>query len=150
MRLTTILKLDFQAGIVCANGIGDVVRFLLGYIRTVKKCDKFIILSICFVQQIDAGLLNVRWRAVQHHVDGMDITDHQGGSQFCLCPGQRIRTTAFGHEKGMAMIKHYRGILLDAEKRIEQIAENDAEEEVDEDKQEDELADDDSENDGLF
>ena len=28
------------------------------------------------------------------------------------------------YEKGMAMIKHCRGILLDAEKRIEQIAEN--------------------------
>ena len=39
------------------------------------------------------------------------------------------------YEKGMAMIKHCRGILLDAEKRIEQIAEN--EEDADEDDSED-------------
>jgi exonuclease VII small subunit len=32
----------------------------------------------------------------------------------------------------MAMIKHCRGILLDAEKRIEQIAENEEQEETDE------------------
>ena len=38
------------------------------------------------------------------------------------------------YEKGMAMIKHCRGILLDAEKRIEQIAENE-EENADEDEQ---------------
>ena len=37
------------------------------------------------------------------------------------------------YEKGMAMIKHCRGILLDAEKRIEQIAENEEQEETDED-----------------
>lgn len=30
------------------------------------------------------------------------------------------------YEKGMALIKHCRGILLDAEKRIEQITEDDA------------------------
>ena len=36
------------------------------------------------------------------------------------------------YEKGMAMIKHCRGILLDAEKRIEQIAENEEQEETDE------------------
>ena len=36
------------------------------------------------------------------------------------------------YEKGMAMIKHCRGILLDAEKRIEQIAENEEHEETDE------------------
>ena len=38
------------------------------------------------------------------------------------------------YEKGMAMIKHCRGILLDAEKRIEQIAENEDESD-DEDEQ---------------
>lgn len=54
------------------------------------------------------------------------------------------------YEKGMAMIKHCRGILLDAEKRIEQIAENEEQEEIDEDEQEDEFADDDSDDDGLF
>ena len=37
------------------------------------------------------------------------------------------------YEKGMAMIKHCRGILLDAEKRIEQIAGNEDQEETDED-----------------
>ncbi len=47
------------------------------------------------------------------------------------------------YEKGMAMIKHCRGILLDAEKRIEQIAEN--EDESDEDDENDG-----SEDDGLF
>ena len=31
------------------------------------------------------------------------------------------------YEKGMRLIKHCRGILLDAEKRIEEIAEDDAE-----------------------
>ena len=36
------------------------------------------------------------------------------------------------YEKGMAMIKHCRGILLDAEKRIEQIAENEEQKETDE------------------
>ncbi|MFZ9011221.1 MAG: exodeoxyribonuclease VII small subunit [Anaerohalosphaeraceae bacterium] len=36
------------------------------------------------------------------------------------------------YEKGMAMIKHCRGILLDAEKRIEQIAGNEEQEETDE------------------
>ena len=36
------------------------------------------------------------------------------------------------YEKGMAVIKHCRGILLDAEKRIEQIAENEEQEETDE------------------
>jgi exodeoxyribonuclease VII small subunit len=50
------------------------------------------------------------------------------------------------YEKGMAIIKHCRGILLDAEKRIEQIAE-DQDEEVGED-DEDEL--DDSEDEELF
>jgi exodeoxyribonuclease VII small subunit len=37
------------------------------------------------------------------------------------------------YEKGMAMIKHCRSILLDAEKRIEQIAGNEEQEETDED-----------------
>jgi exodeoxyribonuclease VII small subunit len=37
------------------------------------------------------------------------------------------------YEKGMAMIKHCRGILLDAEKRIEQIAEKEEQEETDQD-----------------
>jgi exodeoxyribonuclease VII small subunit len=40
------------------------------------------------------------------------------------------------YEKGMAMIKHCRGILLDAEKRIEQIAENEEQEETDADSDE--------------
>jgi len=52
------------------------------------------------------------------------------------------------YEKGMAMIKHCRGILLDAEKRIEQIAENE-EEDADEDEQDADGADD-SEDEGLF
>ena len=51
------------------------------------------------------------------------------------------------YEKGMAMIKHCRGILLDAEKRIEQIAEN--EEETDGDEQDAGGADD-PEDDALF
>jgi exodeoxyribonuclease VII small subunit len=37
------------------------------------------------------------------------------------------------YEKGMAMIKHCRRILLDAEKRIEQISGNEEQEETDED-----------------
>ena len=37
------------------------------------------------------------------------------------------------YEKGMAMIKHCRGILLDAEKRIEQIAEAEGESDEDDD-----------------
>jgi exodeoxyribonuclease VII small subunit len=37
------------------------------------------------------------------------------------------------YEKGMAMIKHCRSILLDAEKRIEQVTENEEQEETDED-----------------
>jgi len=53
------------------------------------------------------------------------------------------------YEKGMAMIKHCRSILLDAEKRIEQIAENEEEEEIDEDEQEPSKVDD-SEDDVLF
>ncbi len=55
------------------------------------------------------------------------------------------------YEKGMAMIKHCRGILLDAEKRIEQIA-GDEEEDIDEDEQETGVVDDsdDSEDDSLF
>jgi exodeoxyribonuclease VII small subunit len=36
------------------------------------------------------------------------------------------------YEKGMAMIKHCRRILLDAEKRIEQISGNEEQEETDE------------------
>ncbi len=47
------------------------------------------------------------------------------------------------YEKGMAMIKHCRSILLDAEKRIEQIAEN-------EDDSDEESENDDSEDEGLF
>ena len=50
------------------------------------------------------------------------------------------------YEKGMARIKHCRGILLDAEKRIEQIAGNEDQEETDED---DDLADE-TEDDVLF
>jgi len=48
------------------------------------------------------------------------------------------------YEKGMAMIKHCRGILLDAEKRIEQITGD----ESDDDTEDDEA--DDSEDDSLF
>lgn len=40
------------------------------------------------------------------------------------------------YEKGMSLIKHCRGILLDAEKRIEEIGEDEDEDEAD-----DELAD---------
>ena len=50
------------------------------------------------------------------------------------------------YEKGMAMIKHCRGILLDAEKRIEQIAENQEQEETDED----DVDGDETEDDVLF
>ena len=52
------------------------------------------------------------------------------------------------YEKGMEMIKHCRKILLDAEKRIEEIAENESEEDLDE--PDDESADDDAEDEGLF
>lgn len=56
------------------------------------------------------------------------------------------------YEKGMEMIKHCRKILLDAEKRIEQIAEDQqVEEDLDdelEDDEQDEL--DDSEDNSLF
>jgi len=52
------------------------------------------------------------------------------------------------YEKGMAMIKHCRGILLDAEKRIEQVAEN-KEEDTDENEQGADEADD-SKDDVLF
>ncbi len=50
------------------------------------------------------------------------------------------------YEKGMALIKHCRGILLDAEKRIEEIADDqaDAEEEFDDEE------DDDEEDESLF
>ena len=51
------------------------------------------------------------------------------------------------YEKGMAMIQHCRKILLDAEKRIEEIAENDAEEAIEEDE---DIDDDDTEGDVLF
>jgi len=58
------------------------------------------------------------------------------------------------YEKGMAMIKHCRKILLDAEKRIEEIAENDAEESIEEDAEDmdDDEQDeaDDPEDDSLF
>ena len=47
------------------------------------------------------------------------------------------------YEKGMAMIKHCRKILLDAEKRIEEIAENETEEAIEED--DEDIEDDDSE-----
>ena len=50
------------------------------------------------------------------------------------------------YEKGMAMIKHCRGILLDAEKRIEQIAENQEQEVTDED----DVDGDETEDDVLF
>ena len=53
------------------------------------------------------------------------------------------------YEKGMSMIKHCRGILLDAEKRIEQITENQEEEEIDEGEQDAGEADD-PEDDVLF
>jgi exodeoxyribonuclease VII small subunit len=53
------------------------------------------------------------------------------------------------YEKGMAMIKHCRDILLDAEKRIEQIAENEEGEEIGEDEG-DAGEDGDSEDDVLF
>ena len=58
------------------------------------------------------------------------------------------------YEKGMAMIQHCRRILLDAEKRIEEIAENDTEEAIDPDDEdaddEDSEETDDSEEDSLF
>ncbi|MHC4882190.1 MAG: exodeoxyribonuclease VII small subunit [Planctomycetota bacterium] len=53
------------------------------------------------------------------------------------------------YEKGMAMIQHCRKILLDAEKRIEQIAENDAEDDDDLDDDDSDEADD-TEGDALF
>ena len=48
------------------------------------------------------------------------------------------------YERGMETIKHCRKILLDAEKRIEEIAENEEEDD------EEESEDDDSEDDVLF
>lgn len=51
------------------------------------------------------------------------------------------------YEKGMALIKHCRGILLDAEKRIEEIAEDDPEPEDEDDDLEEE---DDEEDESLF
>ena len=52
------------------------------------------------------------------------------------------------YEKGMETIKHCRKIFLDAEKRIEEIAENDAEETDEEDESDsDEM---DESDDGLF
>ena len=58
------------------------------------------------------------------------------------------------YEKGMEMIQHCRKILLDAEKRIEEIADNDAEEAIEEDDEdiddEDSEEADDSEDDSLF
>ena len=53
------------------------------------------------------------------------------------------------YEKGMETIKYCRKILLDAEKRIEEIAGNEGEEEIDEDEQ-GTGEDDDPEDDGLF
>ena len=52
------------------------------------------------------------------------------------------------YEKGMALIKHCRTILLDAEKRIEEIAEDDDVETDDEDIEDD--VEDDDEDDSLF
>lgn len=54
------------------------------------------------------------------------------------------------YEKGMAMIKHCRRILLDAEKRIEEIADNDAEEAIEDMDGEDSEELDDPEEDSLF
>ena len=54
------------------------------------------------------------------------------------------------YEKGMAMIKHCRGILLDAEKRIEQIAENDTEAEDDEMDADADETDDSDDDESLF
>jgi exodeoxyribonuclease VII small subunit len=52
------------------------------------------------------------------------------------------------YEKGMEMIKHCRKILLDAEKRIEQIAENEGDDALEE--QDDEATEEDAENEELF
>ena len=46
------------------------------------------------------------------------------------------------YEKGMALIKHCRGILLDAEKRIEEIAADEPEDELDEEDEEESEEDD--------
>lgn len=54
------------------------------------------------------------------------------------------------YEKGMATIKHCRKILLDAEKRIEQIAENDADDEPEDDELDSEAEDDDADDESLF
>ena len=40
------------------------------------------------------------------------------------------------YEKGMALIKHCRGILLDAEKRIEEIGDDEPDDELDEEGEE--------------
>ena len=55
------------------------------------------------------------------------------------------------YEKGMSLIQHCRKILLDAEKRIEEIAEDD-EDAMDEEETDDDLEDDedDEEDDSLF
>ena len=52
------------------------------------------------------------------------------------------------YEKGMAMINHCRNILLDAEKRIEKIADSQDDEEDAEDEQDDDT--DDPEDESLF
>jgi len=54
------------------------------------------------------------------------------------------------YEKGMVTIKHCRKILLDAEKRIEQIAENDADDEPEDDELDSEAEDDDADDESLF
>ena len=53
------------------------------------------------------------------------------------------------YEKGMGLIKHCRKILLDAEKRIEKVAE-DQQDQVESDKDDDELDELDDADEGLF
>ncbi|MHC4552818.1 MAG: exodeoxyribonuclease VII small subunit [Planctomycetota bacterium] len=54
------------------------------------------------------------------------------------------------YEKGMALIKHCRGILLDAEKRIEEIAADEPEDDDLDDDGLDEDLEDDEDDDSLF
>ena len=50
MRLTPILQLYLQVRVFGLNSIRDLVRFLLGYICSVKKGNQFILVSLNFVE----------------------------------------------------------------------------------------------------
>ncbi len=54
------------------------------------------------------------------------------------------------YEKGMALIKHCREILLDAEKRIEEISDDEPEDDDDDELEDEEDIEDEDEDDSLF